>query len=86
MRAALAILSLLVLGARAHAQDNPACAKYEDPLAYNACLAKLGPQAHGARAAPEPAGETAGAHRPRGGGVATRGKTGRMHMEFSISR
>ena len=85
MRAWLAIFGLLVLGAQAQAEDNPACAKFEDPLAYNACLAKLGPQAHGARAAPEPVGEAGGAHRVHGGGVITRGKNGRVHMEFSIS-
>ncbi len=85
MRAALAMLAFMSIGALARASDNPACAKFEDPLAYNACLAKLGPQAHATQAAPEPAGEASGPQRAHGGGEITRRKNGRVHMEFSIS-
>ncbi len=46
MRAAAAVLALAaVLPSPARAQDDPACAKFEDPLAYNACLASRGPRA-----------------------------------------
>jgi hypothetical protein len=41
-------LILLVLAAASIGParaDDPACAKYEDPLAYNACLASHGPKA-----------------------------------------
>ena len=38
---ALAALSRAALG-----QDDPACAKYQEPLAYNACLASHGPKAN----------------------------------------
>jgi hypothetical protein len=43
-------LILLVLAAASIGQaraDDPACAKYQDPLAYNACLASHGPKATG---------------------------------------
>ena len=40
------LLALAVSGAApARAEDNPACAKFEEPLAYNACLASHGPKA-----------------------------------------
>jgi hypothetical protein len=41
-------LILLVLAAASIGParaDDPACAKYQDPLAYNACLASHGPKA-----------------------------------------
>ena len=38
------------------ADDNPACAKFENPLEYNACLARLGPRAGATLAVPESAG------------------------------
>jgi hypothetical protein len=52
-------LSLIVLSMAAHpiaarAQNDPACAKFQDPLAYNACLASHGPKAKDVAAAPEP--------------------------------
>src|SRR6516165_6953854 len=31
---------------RALAQDDPACAQYQEPIAYNACLARRGPRAN----------------------------------------
>ena len=66
------LLALFALGGGAPApQDNPACAKFEDPLAYNACLAKLGPKAYAA----------APTHERYGG---RREKSGRMKAEFSV--
>lgn len=46
MRKALVLLVFLGLAASARAEDNPACAKYDDALAYNACLARLGSKAY----------------------------------------
>ena len=47
-RAAIA-LSLAALGwaGSALAQDDPRCAQYREPMAYNACLARQGPKANG---------------------------------------
>jgi hypothetical protein len=85
---ALAI-SAVLSGAPALAQDNPACAKFQEPLAYNACLARLGPPAHATRAIAAPQGETegspaAGGRRIRGGLVVAHGKRGRMRLEFDV--
>ena len=68
--------------------DNPACAKFEEPLAYNACLASHGQKATdigAARAAGSPSadsGKTAPALRRLTGRAARR--HGRMHMEFNV--
>jgi hypothetical protein len=40
-------LAALAWPGSARAQDNPACAQYRDPMAYNACLAQHGPKANG---------------------------------------
>jgi len=83
--AAMAIGGALFV-APALAEDNPACAKYQEPLAYNACLARLGPPAHGARAMASPPGDAAvipGEPRVRGL-VVTHGKRGRVRMEFDV--
>jgi hypothetical protein len=58
MRPILIAAALILVSsvAPAWAEDNPACAKFEEPLAYNACLAKLGPKAGATLAVPEPAG------------------------------
>ena len=75
------------------ADDYPACAKIENPLAYNQCLANQGPPAHGTRAiAPPPdADAPKGAWRaPAAAGrtgstlQVSRTRSGRMVMEFSI--
>jgi hypothetical protein len=77
------------LSVGAWAQDNPACAKFDDPLAYNACLAKLGPAAREVRAdesegavrAPAPTSRIG----PRVAWPAKRGWThGRAHAEFVV--
>ena len=77
MRSALAVLVLLGLGGAARAEDNPACAKFEDPLAYNACLAKLGPKAWPSHAAH---GDSESAAPGR------RGRDRRAHVEFDVGK
>ncbi len=77
----------LLAGAPARAEDNPACAKYEEPLAYNACLARLGPHAPATRAVAAPdddaGGPSAGGRRrARGGFEVSRGRHRRMRAEF----
>ncbi|MGD0641012.1 MAG: hypothetical protein ABSC22_09730 [Roseiarcus sp.] len=78
MRRALLVaigLAGLTLGAPARGQDNPACAQYQEPLAYNACLARLGPRAQESRAV---------AARSAHGGEISRGRRGRMRLEFDV--
>ncbi len=48
VRAAIALcLAALAWPGSALAQDDPRCAQYRDPMAYNACLARQGPKANG---------------------------------------
>jgi hypothetical protein len=74
-----------------NADDYPACAKYDSPLAYNACLAQQGPVARGSKATSPPPGEGAGrspwaAHRRFGQTfVSPRGRSGRMTLELTVS-
>jgi hypothetical protein len=79
-----ALLLLLLVFSPAAAEDNPACAKFEDPLAYNACLARQGPIARAApmRAAP---GLHAPGRRAAGRIVATRGRK-RGEMVFTVGK
>ena len=47
-RAAIALsLAALAFTASARAADDPACAQYREPMAYNLCLARHGPKANG---------------------------------------
>ena len=92
--AALLVLASLSGAARA---DDSACAKIEDPLAYNACLASHGPRAGAVGAAPggtettrrAPGGEPS-AGRPRleaekrSAAPAVDRRRGRVHMEFHL--
>jgi hypothetical protein len=88
-----AALVLISTGAPARAEDNPACAKFENPLEYNACLAKLGPKAGSTLAVPEPAGPgRAMRAAPPARGVhsmhafaAPRRSNGRVRMEFTVT-
>ena len=84
VRTALIVLGLASLdfAGRAHAQDEAACAKYLEPMVYNACLARYGPKANdvgGRRAGRPGAWSNAG----RGDVHATR-KRGRSHLEFLV--
>jgi hypothetical protein len=75
------------------ADDNPACAKFENPLEYNACLARLGPRAGATLAVPEPTGpERAVRAAPAARGVrsmhafaAPPRTKGRVRMEFTVT-
>jgi hypothetical protein len=94
-----AVLMLVVLAAGsigpARAEDDPACARYEDPLAYNSCLASQGPKANslvttGGRRSEEAPPPPAHAERhsapegiDRGSRHVMRGH-GRVHMEFWV--
>jgi len=76
---AIGVAALIALSVgRARAQDNPACAKFEEPLAYNQCLAGLGPKAHATHAVAEPAGRV---HTTLQVG---RARNGRMFAEFTV--
>jgi hypothetical protein len=75
------------------ADDNPACAKFENPLEYNACLAKLGPRAGATLVVPESAGPapavraaptTRSVRSMRAFAAPPRTK-GRVRMEFTIT-
>jgi hypothetical protein len=47
-RAAIALcLAALAWPGSALAEDDPRCAQYREPMAYNACLARQGPRANG---------------------------------------
>jgi hypothetical protein len=97
-RAAIILLSLAALAwvGRARAEDDPACAKYQEPMAYNACLARHGPKAnnigtHQGAAPPYRAaqglGQAGGAVRPATTGrrwQPARPNHGRAHMEFLV--
>ncbi len=78
----------MLTAASAHAEDNPACARFENPLEYNACLAKLGPRAGATLGVPEPAGagRPTGAARSMRAFAGARRTRGRVRMEFSIRR
>ena len=94
-RAALMLLALAAASAgAARAEEDPACAKYQDPLAYNACLASHGPKAniatnqrpaqasHAAPVQPE-SGRPAPTRSADGWRHAKRGRS-RVHIEFRV--
>jgi hypothetical protein len=76
MRSALLIAAVVapLIGAPAAALAKDQCAAIEEPLAYNACLARRGPPAFVARPAPDP-DEGFNAPRPR---------HGRERLEFGV--
>ncbi len=96
MRTILIAAALIVVSsvAPAWAEDNPACAKFQEPLEYNACLAKLGPKAGATLVVPEPAGAapvvraapaTRSVRSMHAFAAPPRTK-GRVRMEFTIRR
>jgi len=95
--AAIALcLAALASAGRALAEDDSSCAQYQEPMAYNACLARHGPKANGVGAhsgesQPEPAGQDrvyeGQARAPAAGfGRWPRAQRihGRVHMEFHV--
>ncbi len=94
-RAALALcLAALAWAGNARAQDNPACAQYREPMAYNACLAQHGPKANGVgqlHGDPQPGGAAQNRMwygHSRGAPIARYRSPlhahGRVHMEFPV--
>ncbi len=94
MRTALLLaVSIVVLPGLTRAEDDPACAKFEEPLAYNACLAAHGPRAKDVGVSPEPAPAReidrvskapAEAARPAWRLPAVARRHGRVHLEFRV--
>lgn len=89
-------LASAMFSGRTRAQGNLECARYQDAMAYNACLARLGPKANDF-GSPPAYGERAGAA-PDGSERSDEGKaakvkrrwprasgnTRRVHMEFPV--
>jgi hypothetical protein len=93
----LAVLAVLVWAGSAQAQDNPACAQYREPMAYNLCLAQHGPKANGVKLHGGPQLGSAAQGRVWYGHTHGRAPTarfyspqnahrvhGRVHMEFQV--
>jgi len=74
-RAAPFAFAALVFAAPAAAQRSDPCARFEAPLAYNACLAEHGP--HAAATRPATSNEEASA-------PIRRTRHGRQRLEFSV--
>jgi hypothetical protein len=98
MRAATVVLALATFASAGPAQavDDPACAQYQEPMTYNACLARHGPKAnnigtHPGEARPGLAAQDRAQDR-QVGPPATAGRRwqraqrshGRVHMEFLV--
>jgi len=89
-------LAALAQGGRARAEDDPSCAQYQEPMAYNACLARHGPKAnvevgtHPGATQPPPPGQDrrydGEIHAPAGFGRWPHAQRihGRVHMEFRV--
>jgi hypothetical protein len=81
-------LAALAWAGRLQAQDDPACARYQEPMAYNACLARHGPKANdvgahsGETRARDKEAEAPSAGFPRWRHVQR--IHGRIHMEFPV--
>jgi hypothetical protein len=83
-------LAALAAAGPALAQDDRSCAQYQEPMAYNACLARHGPKAG------EVGAHSGGGQNPAYGGEARAPATGfgrwphaervhgRVHMEFRV--
>lgn len=89
-----AVLLLAITGIGPARADDPDCARFEDPLAYNACLARHGPKAgavaKGSQATVAPSGvaiqpalKVIGAA-PRDRPRRVDRPHGRIHMEFEL--
>jgi hypothetical protein len=91
---ALCFVALAARG-RARAEDDPSCAQYQEPMAYNECLARHGPKANdiGAHQGEAPPYRAAHDRRYEGEIQAPTGFGrwphaqrihGRVHMEFRV--
>ncbi len=74
-RVAPFVFAALIFSAPAAAQRPDPCARFEAPLAYNACLAEHGP--HAAAARPASPNEAAS-------DLVRRTRRGRQRLEFSV--
>lgn len=84
MRTALALLAML---AAAPAAAEGPCAKFDDPLAYNACLARQGPAARAVHVGAAPAGVTVRAPIARARGrIVAANRHGRSELVFSVGK
>jgi hypothetical protein len=97
-RAAIALcLAALAWAGSAQAQDNPTCAQYREPMAYNLCLAQHGPKANSIGKLRGPQPSHAGQDRVWYGQTHRRAQTaqfynpqdahrvhGRVHMEIPV--
>ena len=81
-------LAALAANGRALAQDDPSCAQYQEPMAYNACLARHGPKASDIRthsgAAQPHQGEARAPSDIFGRWPRAQRVHGRVHMEFNL--
>jgi hypothetical protein len=80
------VAPILVAGA-AHAETYPDCEKFDEPLAYNQCLASHGPSAAHALGATEEGGGAGAGVETRGlqvGHPLHHGHDGRMSATFTI--
>jgi hypothetical protein len=82
-RIGVMVVAAALIGSGARGQDSAACAKFEDPLAYNACLARGGPPAHATRAITPAEELSSGAH-ARSAMTVAHGRRGRMVLELSV--
>jgi hypothetical protein len=96
-RVATIVLAFAALASagRVRAEDDPACAQYQEPMAYNACLARHGPKANDVgtqgHAQPDRAAQDR-AQRDEADKPPTAGRDwrraprrhGRVHMEFRV--
>ena len=78
MRLSLFLLALFAAVAPAAAED--ACAQLNEPLAYNACLARQGPASRAVHVGKAPA-----AHRVHGH-IVVAPRRGRASMVFSVGK
>jgi len=87
------VLGVVARPGGATAQDNPACAKYQEPLAYNACLASHGPKATDVGAGGSPDERNHSGPAPMRSATPSRfepawshatRRRGRVHMEFRL--
>ena len=96
-RAATALcLAAFAWAGSARAQDDPACAQYHEPMAYNLCLARHGPKANGVGqlhgGGPQPGRATQGRawyghtyrRTPATRFYGAQRVHGRVHMEFPV--